>query len=93
MSQNTCIKAYHEMEERYARLVIEYFTLEQKEAIFHATNDLIKELKVFPNQTMSPKGEFHGEFCLEFPDDYDKESQDFFETIIKKLGINKCEIG
>ena len=89
----SCIKAYHEMEERYARLVIEYFTLEQKEAIFHTTNALIKELKVYPSQTISPKGEFQGEFCLEFSDDYDKESEYFFESMIKKLDINKCEIG
>ena len=92
MSQ-TCIKAYHEMEERYARLVIEYFTLEQKESIFHATNELIKELKVYPSQTMQPKGEFEGEFTLEFNDDYDKVSGDFFEKIIQKLNISKCEIG
>jgi len=88
-----CIKAYHEMEERYARLVIEYFTLEQKELIFHATNDLIKELKSYPSQTMQPKGEFQGEFTLEFNDDYDKEAGVFFEKIIQKLNINKCEIG
>jgi hypothetical protein len=92
MSQ-ACIKAYHEMEERYARLIIEYFNLEQKEAIFHATNDLIKELKVYPSQTMQPKGEFEGEFTLEFNDDYDKVAGDFFEAIIKKLAINQCEIG
>ena len=81
------------MEERYARLVIAYFTLEQKEAIFHATNDLIAEFKVYPSQTMSPEGEFKGEFSLEFADDYDKISGDFFESLIKKLKIDKCEIG
>jgi len=88
-----CIKVYHEMEERYARLVIEYFTREQKEAIFHATNEMIKAFKVYPNQTISPKDEFHGEFSLEFADDYDKDSGKFFEAIIQKLNIDKCEIG
>ena len=90
---NACIKIHHEMEERYSRLVIEYFTLEQKEQIFHATNELIKALKLFPAQTIMPKGEFHGEFSLEFSDDYDKSSGEFFEKIIKKLNIDKCEIG
>ena len=89
----SCIKAYHEMEERYARLVIEYFTLAQKEEIFHATNEVIKQLKVYPSQTMLPKGEFEGEFAIEFADDYDKVSGEFFEAIIKILNINKCEIG
>ena len=81
------------MEERYSRLVIEYFTLKQKEDIFNATNALIKKFKVYPGQTIQPKGEFHGEFSLEFNDDYDKVAGDFFEAIIKKLDINKCEIG
>ncbi len=89
----SCIKAYHEMEERYARLVIAYFTREQKETIFHATNELIASFKVYPSQTISPKGKFEGEFALEFSDDYDKISGDFFEALIKKLEINKCEIG
>lgn len=88
-----CIKAYHEMEERYARLEIEYFSLQQKEDIFHATNELIAEYKVYPSQTMTPEGEFQGRFCLEFNDDYDKISGDFFEAMIQKLKIGKCEIG
>lgn len=88
-----CIKVHHEMEERYARLVIEYFTLEQKEEIFHTTNEMIKKFGLFPNQTMMPKGEFHGEFNLEFNDDYDKEAGAFFEALIKKLNIDRCEIG
>ena len=93
MSKKHCIKAYHEMEERYARLVIAYFTREQKEDVFHTTNELIKELKVYPSQIITPKGEFEGEFCLEFSDDYDKEANEFFEQMIHKLNINKCEIG
>ena len=81
------------MEERYSRLVIEYFTLAQKEDIFNATNETIKEQKIYPSQMIQPKGEFEGEFSLEFNDDYDKVAGDFFETIIKKLNIGTCEIG
>ncbi len=89
----SCIKVYHEMEERYARLVIEYFTLDQKESIFNATNELIKEFSIYPSQTIQPKGEFQGEFTLEFNDDYDKNAGEFFDALIKKLNISKCEIG
>ncbi len=92
MSQ-PCIRAYHEMEERYARLEIEYFTLEQKEEIFTATNQLIEEFHLFPSQTITPEGKFQGRFCLEFNDDYDKESGKFFEAMIKKLNIGRCELG
>lgn len=88
-----CIKVHHEMEERYARLVIEYFNREQKEQIFDTTNELIKTFQIFPTQTMTPKGEFAGEFCLELHDDYDKDAGDFFEALIKKLGIDHCELG
>ena len=93
MSKNMCIHALHEMEERYSRLVIEYFNREQKEKIFDVVNDAIKEYKLHPNQTMQPTEEFKGQFCLEFHDDYRKESGDFFEFILKKLDVGYCDIG
>ena len=93
MSKPACIKAYHEMEERYSRMVLEYHSLEQKEEIFNVANDLIKKYKIYPTKTITPKGDFNGDFCLEFHDDYDKDSGDFFEELIKKLGVDHCEIG
>ena len=93
MSKKACIKAYHEMEERYSRLILEYNNLEQKEQIFNTTNDLIKKYKIYPTKIITPKGDFCGEFCLEFHDDYDKDSEAFFEELIKTLDIDHCEIG
>ncbi len=93
MSKDACIKAYHEMEERYSRLILEYHNLEQKEQIFNAANDLIKKYKIYPTKIITPKGDFTGDFCLEFHDDYDKISGDFFEDLIKSLKIDHCEIG
>jgi hypothetical protein len=88
-----CIKAYHDMEERYSRLVMEYFTLEQKEEIFNTVNEMMKKFDIFPNQTMLPSGDFQGQFCLELHDDYNKEGGDLYEAILKKLNIDHCEIG
>jgi hypothetical protein len=93
MSKPACIKAYHEMEERYSRLVLEYHSLEQKEQIFNASNEIIKKYKVYPTKIISPKGDFNGNFCLEFHDDYDKVSGTFFEELIKVLGVDHCELG
>jgi len=93
MSQPACIKAYHEMEERFSRMILEYHSLEQKEQIFNTANELIKKYKIYPTKIITPKGDFSGEFCLEFHDDYDKKSGAFFEDLIKRLGVDHCELG
>ena len=93
MSNPACIKAYHEMEERYSRLILEYHSLEQKEQIFDTANRLIKKYQIFPTKIITPKGDFSGDFCLEFHDDYDKMSGQFFEDLIRELGVDHCEIG
>jgi hypothetical protein len=92
MSQMS-IKAYHEMEERYSRLVIEYFTLDQKKLIFNIVNKTMKEYDIFPNQMIMPSAEFQGQYCLELHDDYNKEGGEFFEEVLKKLNIDHCEVG
>jgi len=92
MSDIKCIKAHHEMEERYTRIELEYFNLEQKELIFNTTNELIKKYKIYPTKIITPKGDFQGEFCLEFHDDYFRESQDFFNELLEKIGVENCEV-
>ena len=93
MSQPACIKAYHEMEERFSRMVLEYYSLEQKEQIFNIANELTRKYKIYPTKIITPKGDFSGDFCLEFHDDYDKKSGAFFEDLIKRLGVDHCELG
>ena len=92
MSEIKCIKAHHEMEERYARLELDYNSLEQKELIFNTTNELIKKYKIYPTKIITPRGDFQGSFCLEFHDDYFRESQAFFDELLEKLGIKECEV-
>ena len=91
MGKVQCIKAHHDMEERYARLELEYFNLEQKELIFNTTNELIKKYKIYPTKIITPKGDFAGEFCLEFHDDYFRESEEFFNELLERLGVTQCE--
>ncbi len=86
------IKAHHEMEERYARLVLEYFSNQQRKEICDAVADTIEVLDTAPSLIVTPKPNQCGEYSIEFHDDYDKESFDFFEALIKELKISKSEI-
>ncbi len=90
--KNTCIKAYHEMEERYARLVLAYHNNEQRKTICDTVSIVIDEKEIVPTVTVTPGKNFGGEYSIEFHDDYDKESGAFFEELIKKLDIGHCEI-
>ena len=89
---NTSIKAYHEMEERYARLVLEYHSNEQRKAICDTVSSVIDEFGVAPALTVTPGKNLGGEYSIEFHDDYDRVSGNFFESLIKRLGIDHCEV-
>ncbi len=91
--ERDCIKAVHEMEERYSRLLLEYHNRDQKEEIFEAVNSAISKYHLTPTQTITPQDKFKGEFCLEFHDDYDKEAGEFFEEILHTLKISHCQVG
>ncbi|WP_281950986.1 hypothetical protein [Nitrosophilus kaiyonis] len=84
-------KAHIQMEERYARLEIDYDNLEEKKAICNFVNDLIAVHKISPQITVEPKTTETGEYIIEFHDDYDKKAGDFFEDLLKKLDIKKCD--
>ena len=93
MSKKTCIKAYHEMEERYARLILCYYNTKQRKEICDVVTDAIDKYQIAPLTSISPDKDLEGEYSLEFHDDYDRESCNFFEFIIEKLNIIKCEFG
>jgi hypothetical protein len=89
---DACIKAYHEMEERYARLVLEYHSNEQRKIICDMVGEVINEFGVAPALTVTPGKNLGGEYSIEFHDDYDRDSANFFENLIKKLGVDHCEV-
>lgn len=90
--EKACIKAYHEMEERYARLILEYHNNQQRKEICDTVGQMIDDYSIAPAVTVIPKKDLSGEYCIEFHDDYDKQSGVFFEKLIKKLGVDHCEI-
>jgi len=90
----SCFKAYHESEERYARVEICFSTIEDRKKICDTLSTLIEETKMSPaTSIMQDKGKESGEYNIEFHDDYDKESGDFFEELFSRLEIGACEIG
>ncbi|MCH9814554.1 MAG: hypothetical protein K0U47_11510 [Epsilonproteobacteria bacterium] len=90
--QKACIKAYHEMEERYARLILEYHDNAQRKEICDTVGMMIDAYNIAPAVTVTPKKDLSGEYSIEFHDDYDKQSGKFFEELIQKLGVGHCEI-
>ncbi|NPA04118.1 MAG: hypothetical protein GXO61_04575 [Epsilonproteobacteria bacterium] len=84
-------KAHIAMEERYARMEIEYDSIEEKKRICNSVNDLIVKHHISPQITVEPEDIEKGEYVIEFHDDYDKRAGDFFEDLLKVLGIEKCD--
>ncbi len=84
------ITAIHSREERYAKLELLYRSEKEKKKIFDALKDLNyrKECSVEVSDTKESDGS--GIVCIEFHDDYDKESGPFFDALITKLGIDRC---
>ncbi len=91
MSKTPDIKAYHEEEERYSRLVLEYFSTKERKQICDKIAEAIEKFDMVPYTIVTPKDSKSGEYCLEFHDDYDRKSGDFFEYILKSLNIKECE--
>jgi len=91
MSKAPDIKAYHEEEERYSRLILEYSSLDERKLICDKVAETIEKLDMVPYTVVTPKDSKSGEYCLEFHDDYDRKSGDFFESLLHSLGVKECE--
>ena len=82
---STCndIKAYFRREERYEGLQLVYGEKsEYKEIILQAIEEVQKECRMEPTVFENPSKEFN--------DSYDREGDEFFEKLLRKLGIDKC---
>ena len=84
-------KAHIAMEERYAKLEIDYESVEEKKNICNVVNDLIVKHRISPQITVEPKTVETGEYVIEFHDDYDQKAGPFFEDLLQILGIEKCD--
>ena len=96
ITTNRCeqIKAYFRREERYEGLQLVFKEHpELKDEVLNAIEETIAETNqkpmIFENSENVDKEPYA--FYIEFNDDYDKDGGDFFEILLKKLGIDKCE--
>jgi len=85
------IKAIHTQEERYSKLELIYRNSKEKEKIFNALQELSCRKECQIEISDNEEGETEGFVCIEFHDDYDKESVPFFDALITKLGIDHCQ--
>ena len=84
-------RAHVSMEERYARLEIDYESAEEKRSICNLVDDLIAKYHISPQIEVQPLDVNRGSYIIEFHDDYDKKAGPFFEELLKSLGIAKCD--
>ena len=93
MSRSNEIIANVKMEECYAGLSLTFDgddTL--RDEISSAINKITKETKMVPDifdNSRDPKGA-RPAFYIEFSDEVQRESGDFFELVLRELKIDKC---
>jgi hypothetical protein len=87
---NSEVKAYYRQEERYIGLSLEFCADNDqcRTDILNKINDLKKDLKMSPDVFENDK---KTSVYIEFGDDYDKDAGIFFEKLLEKLDIEKCE--
>ncbi len=83
------IVAIHHSEERYSSLTIVAYTQEQREQI---RKTIEKRVPLNDSNISVSESEVDDilETTIEYHDDYDKQSGEIFETIIRCLHITEC---
>ncbi|WP_456380649.1 hypothetical protein [Hydrogenimonas sp.] len=85
------ITAIHSHEERYEKLELLYGNEKERKKILDTIDrlDYRKECQVEISDVK--EGEERGFIAVEFHDDYDKEAGPYFDALMEKLGIDRCE--
>jgi len=89
------LKAYMKMEERYEMLSLVFGdNLALKDEILKIVDDIgdKHELIPFVYDRVSCVSPNKQSICLEFKDDTRRLGGEYFNEILKKLNINKCEV-
>jgi len=93
---NRCqeIKAFHQREERYQGLELEYLKSQVlKNEILDAFHSLSKETGLTPDIYENSFKNHADSIYIEFHDEYDRDGGEFFSSLLHKLGIDQCEAG
>jgi 3'-phosphoadenosine 5'-phosphosulfate sulfotransferase len=89
--RNKC--AVVRMEEMYLRLTVEYSNVDTMNEISDTIKQVEEEMKLYPNVVRRAINDHAGNFSVEFDAENDctREAGKFFEKVMKKLGIDKCQ--
>ena len=80
------------MEENYERMSVNYANHDEKLTIQKAIAEVEKELKLYPMVIRRNQDEHAGSISIEFETEgVQRVAGDFFEQMLKKLGIKHCE--
>ncbi|MDR2905156.1 MAG: hypothetical protein LBU73_04290 [Helicobacteraceae bacterium] len=88
------IKAYHRREERYEGLQLVYGEDEAAKAqILEAIEAVKAESEIAPKvmENCDLRERHKCAIYMEFDDDYDREGGAFFERVLERLNIKKCD--
>jgi len=87
------IKAYHQREERYQGLHLDYSeNPERKEDIVNVVESLKVTTGLSPYIYENRSDAYSQSFYIEFHDEYGRECGEFFTTVLEQLHINHCEL-
>ena len=90
MLRDMCVDV--KMEEGYMRMSIEYNNDASKRAIQDAISKVEKDTGVFPSVIRRSVSQTAGNFSVEFEyDSCQRTAGDFYELVIKELGIDNCQ--
>jgi len=82
------IRAYHQREERYQGLQLEYDgSAASKKTILDTIETVSKDHGIAPTLEQFSDASIY----LEFHDEYDREGGEYFSDLLCRLGIEHCE--
>jgi len=82
------IRAYHQREERYQGLKLDYDgSAALRLRILDAIDAVAKQRGLSPMLNYFSEGSIY----IEFHDDYDRDGGEFFSDLLQRLGIRQCE--
>lgn len=88
MTAPSAIKAYHQREERYQGLELEYDgSAASKQMILDAVETVSQKQGIAPMLNQFSDASIY----LEFHDEYDREGGTYFTELLCLLGIGQCE--
>jgi len=81
------------MEEGYMRMSIEFDNNDDRDKIETAISKFEKEMQLYPSVIRRNISDVAGNFSIEFHvDSNSRDAGEFFESLMKELGIGKCEV-